>query len=217
MIHPPTLIGGAIGRWVALIGGLFLVSFGIVALLETELGLSPWDMLSQGVSEHTPLSFGMSNVAVSAVVLLLALVLGARIGAGTVANAVLVGVFIDLIGAFDLPVDGDSSFVWRLVVGALGILVFAVGSAFYIGAAFGAGPRDSLMLVLARRTSTRIGMVRVVLEASVAGLGLLLGATAGLGTIAFVLLVGPALEVAFAILVRLGLATPAAADAPAHA
>jgi uncharacterized membrane protein YczE len=91
----------------------------------------------------------------------------------------------------------------------------AVGSLFYLGAAVGAGPRDSLMLVLALRSRQRIGVVRTLLESSVVVVGALLGGTLGIGTIAFALLIGPALEASFWVLARTSLAGPAVASAPA--
>ena len=94
-----------------------------------------------------------------------------------------------------------------------GILLVGLGSGLYIGAAFGAGPRDSLMLVGARRTGVRIGIVRAVLEVAVAALGFALGGTVGIGTVAFALGVGPAVELGFAVLGRLGLTRPAPAAA----
>ncbi len=177
--------------------------------LESGLGLGPWDVLNQGISERTPLSFGAANVVVALVVLVIAWALGARIGPGTVANAVLIGVFVDLLlrlEAIEGLSDEPLGLRVALLVGA--ILLVGLGSGLYIGAALGAGPRDSLMLVGARRTGTRIGVVRAVLEIAVAALGLALGGTVGVGTLAFALGVGPAVELGFAVLTHLGLATP---------
>jgi uncharacterized membrane protein YczE len=94
-------------------------------------------------------------------------------------------------------------------------VLVAVGSAFYLGASLGAGPRDSLMLVLALRSGRRIGVVRTLLESSVVVAGAFLGGTIGVGTIAFALLIGPAVELSFWLLARTPLAGPAVASAPA--
>jgi uncharacterized protein len=88
----------------------------------------------------------------------------------------------------------------------LGLALFGVGSAFYIGAAYGAGPRDSLMLALSARTGARIGVVRAILEISVLVVGIALGGTFGIGTVAFALLIGPTIELSFAALWRSPLA-----------
>ena len=190
-------------RSVSLLAGLFLFAVGIVSLLESGLGLSPWDVLNQGIAGHTALSFGMANVAVALAVIAVDWRLGARIGVGTVANGVLVGVFVDLLvrtGA--LEGFGDDPLAVRIGLLAGGILVIGVGSAFYIGANMGAGPRDSLMLVGAHRTRLRVGVVRAVLEGSVTVVGWALGGTVGVGTLAFAFGVGPAVEGAFWALTR---------------
>ncbi len=182
--------------------------------LESDLGLGPWDVLNQGLSERTPLSFGAANIVVALVVLVLAWSLGARIGPGTVANAVLIGVFVDLMLRLDFVERLSSQpLAARVALLAGGILLVGLGSGLYIGAALGAGPRDSLMLVGARRTGARLGIVRTVLEIAVAAVGFALGGTLGIGTLAFALGVGPAVELGFAVLARLRLTTPAGTDA----
>lgn len=214
MIQPPRLRGGVPARAAALVAGLALFALGIALQVETGLGLGPWDVLNQGIEERTPLSFGAANVAVALVVLLLAWRLGARIGPGTVANAVLIGVFVDLALATD-AIDSLSErpLADRAALLGAGILLVGAGSVLYIGAAFGAGPRDSLMLVGAKRTGRRLGLVRVALELAAAVVGFALGGTVGLGTVLFAVGIGPVVEVAFAALVRLDLARPAAAGA----
>jgi uncharacterized protein len=216
MRAPPVLRGGLGARILGLVFGLFLCAAGIVALLESELGLSPWDVLHQGLAQHTALSYGTANIAVGVVVLALAWALGARVGIGTVANATLIGIFIEvLVRVPAVEALSEEGLAVRGVALAAGIALVAVGSAFYLGAALGAGPRDSLMLVLALRSRWRIGVVRTLLESSVVVVGALLGGTIGIGTIAFALLIGPALETSFWVLARTALAGPAVASAPA--
>jgi uncharacterized membrane protein YczE len=195
VIEPPRIRGGGALRAVSLAGGLFLFALGIVLQLQSELGLSPWDVLNQGISERTSLSFGTANIVVALVVLAVAWGLGARIGIGTVANAVLIGLFVDAL--LDLePVDSLSGHGLAVRVALLvgGIAIVALGSGLYIGAALGAGPRDSLMIVGARRTGFRIGVVRAALEIAAAAVGFALGGTVGVGTVAFALLVGPTVQ-----------------------
>jgi hypothetical protein len=141
-----------------LVAGLFLFAVAIVLQLESRLGLSPWDTLHQGISRHTRLSFGMASVCVSVVVLLLAWRLGARVGVGTVANAVLVGTFIEALTAIG-PVDrlSESPLGVRIVLLAVSMVLVGIGSALYLGAWLGAGPRDSLMVVGGERTGLRLG------------------------------------------------------------
>lgn len=195
--------------------GLALFAFGIVLLLESGLGLSPWDVLNQGVSERTTLSFGQANIAIAFVVLGVAWALGARIGPGTVANAVLIGLFVDaLLGIGWIDGLGDAALGWRIAFLVAGIGAIGLGSGLYIGASLGAGPRDSLMLVLALRSHVRIGAVRAGLESVVTVVGFALGGTVGIGTLAFALAIGPAVELAFGLLVRFGVAAPVPAGSP---
>ena len=184
-------------------------------LLESRLGLSPWDVLNQGLARHTFLSFGMANVAVALVVLAVAWSLRARIGPGTVANAVLIGVFIDLLVRVD-AVDAlsEAALPGRVALLLGGILVIGAGSAFYIGADYGAGPRDSLMLVIADRSPLRIGAARTTLAARTDAAGFALGGTVGIGTLAFALGIGPAVELAFWLLARSPLARSEVASLP---
>src|SRR5438270_3665450 len=99
MRTPPRIHGSLRTRLAVLVAGLFLFAAGIVALLESRLGLAPWDVLHQGLARQTPLSFGEANIAVSVAVLATAWLLGARVGIGTLANALLVGGFVQLLTA----------------------------------------------------------------------------------------------------------------------
>lgn len=190
-----------VARFAWLVLGLFLFALGIVLLLESELGLSPWDVLNQGIAEQTPLTFGAANVLIGLIVLVVAWRLGAKIGVGTFANAILIGVFVDLLLAVDAIEElADSALPARIGLLAAGIVAIAVGSAFYIGAAMGAGPRDSLMLVLTKRTGWRVGVIRTLLEGSVTLVGFVLGGTVGIGTLVFAFAIGPAIEASFRLL-----------------
>src|SRR5438128_2090515 len=161
----PSVRGGRVVRLLSLVFGLFVFSWGIVLILESRLGLSPWDVLNQGIARHTPLSFGEANIAVALTVAAFAWSFGARIGFGTVANAVLVGGFIDQIlriGAVHRL--SHAGLPARILLDLGGIALIGPATAFYIGGGLGAGPRDSLMLVAAARTGIRIGFVRTALE-----------------------------------------------------
>jgi uncharacterized membrane protein YczE len=200
------LRGGPVARAVWLVSGLFLCSLGILAFLEARLGLPPWDVLHQGIARHTPLSFGAANEVVGLIVLLIAWSLGARIWIGTISNAVLIGFF----NILQQPLHAvQSAADWplgpRIALLIFGLLCFGVGTAFYIGANLGAGPRDSLMLVGSRRTGIRIGATRAMLEIAVLVVGFLLGGKVGLGTLAFAALIGPSVEASFWLVHRIHL------------
>jgi uncharacterized protein len=211
MHAPPRIRGGLVARLVWLVAGLFVFAVAIVAQLESRLGLSPWDTLHQGIARHTPLSFGVASICVGVTVLAFAWILGARIGIGTAANAVLVGAFIQAlteIGAVDRL--SDSSLGVRIVLLAVTVPLIGIGSALYLGAWLGAGPRDSLMVVGSERTGLRLGTARAALELAVLGAGFALGGTVGVGTVVFALGVGPAIEAGFGLVRRVGLAAPTA-------
>jgi uncharacterized membrane protein YczE len=204
---PPTVRGNAAARFAVLVAGLLVFAAGIVSMYESKLGLSPWDVLNQGVARHTPLSFGTANIAISLLILVGARKLDVRVRVGTVANAILVGTFVDLllrVGAVQ-QLEHHGLAV-RVVLLAGGIGITGVGTALYIGAGMGAGPRDSLMLGVTRRVRWRVGVVRTCIEVAAVTVGLALGGTAGVGTVAFALGIGPAIEVAFALLARSPLA-----------
>ncbi len=206
----PLVRGSVVVRAASLVLGIFLFALGIVLLLESELGLSPWDVLNQGVSEHTSLSFGTANIVIAMIVLVLAWALGARIGVGTVANAILIGLMVDGLLAVDaIDALSETPLGVRITLMVAGVLTIGVGSGFYIGAGMGAGPRDSLMLVAARRANVRIGVARATIEVAVTAIGFALGGTVGLGTLVFAFGIGPAVELSFWLLERSPLADPA--------
>lgn len=206
MKSAPVLRGGPVARAVWLVSGLFLCAVGILCFLEARLGLPPWDVLHQGIARHTPLSFGAANEVVGLIVLTIAWALGARVWIGTFSNAVLIGLFIILLQPLHaLQALSDWPLVPRIGLLAVGLICFGVGTAFYIGANLGAGPRDSLMLVGSHRTGIRIGAVRAMIEISVLLVGFLLGGTVGVGTLAFAALIGPSVEASFWLVHRAGL------------
>ena len=218
MHTPPRVRGGLAARLTSLLVGLFLFALAIVFQLESELGLSPWDVLHQGIAEHTPLSFGAANICVGLVVVTLAWALGAKIGIGTVANVVLVGGFIIALTAIP-AVDhlSEHGLGLRIILLVLAMPMFGIGSALYLGAWLGAGPRDSLMVVIGQRTGIRLGVVRVGIELCALAAGFALGGTIGVGTVVFALTIGPALEAGFWALQRSRFGAPAPAATPVPA
>jgi uncharacterized membrane protein YczE len=212
--QPPRIRGGLVVRLAVLVGGLLLFALGIVSFLESRLGLSPWDVLHQGIARHTALSFGEANIVVSVTVMTIAWLLGAKVGIGTLANSLLVGAFVTGLTAIPAVKDlaGDPLGV-RIVLLAAGVLFCGAGSGLYLAAALGAGPRDSLMVVGSQRLRARLAIVRAALELSALGIGIALGGTFGVGTIAFALLIGPSIEAWFWVLRRTDLVEPGPAPA----
>ena len=175
-------------RFVQLSVGLFLYGLGIALIVRGELGVAPWDVLTQGIAKQTGLNFGLITVITSGIVLLLWIPIRQKPGFGTVMNALLVGPFAD-IGLWLIPSGLD---LWvRVLLLASGIVVLAIATGLYIGAHFGPGPRDGLMTGLHRVTGWRIWIVRTGIEVVVLAAGWLLGGNVGIGTLAFALLIGP--------------------------
>ena len=175
-------------RITQLVVGLFLYGIGIAFIVRAGLGAAPWDVLSQGVSHHVPLTFGVITILVSIVVLLLWIPIRQRPGIGTLLNALLVGPAAD-VGFLVIPVAED---LWlQILLFLVGLLVLSAATGLYIGAHFGPGPRDGLMTGLHRRTGWPIWIVRTGIEVAVVAIGWVLGGTVGAGTVAFALLVGP--------------------------
>ncbi len=175
-------------RFVQLFVGLFLYGIGIALIVRGELGVAPWDVLTQGIAKQTGLGFGLITVITSGVVLLLWIPIRERLGFGTVMNALLVGPSADF-GLWLIPSGLD---LWvRILLLPAGIVVLAIATGLYIGAHFGPGPRDGLMTGLHRVTGWKIWIVRTGIELVVLAAGWLLGGNVGIGTVAFALLIGP--------------------------
>jgi uncharacterized protein len=184
--------------WVRLLIGLWLFAAGVVLGLRSGMGVGPWDVLHDGIRKVTPLSFGVATIVVGLVVLVAGAAAGVRPGPGTLVNMVVVGVFSDAMLASGVGAGiGSGAFVPRLGAVVLGVALVAAGSALYIGAGLGSGPRDSLMLALSAQTGIRVGIVRAGIEGAVLLTGFLLGGSAGVGTILYAFGIGPAVEVAF--------------------
>lgn len=168
--------------------GLFLYGASMALVIRASLGLIPWDVLSVGLIQHIPMSFGSMTILVSMAVLLIWIPLRQRPGLGTIANALLVGLSADLTLA--LTPDLESlGLRLPLLIGA--IALNGLATALYVGAQLGPGPRDGLMTGLARVTGRSIRLIRTSLEVSVVLVGFALGGTAGLGTVLYALAIGP--------------------------
>jgi uncharacterized membrane protein YczE len=175
------------GRLAQLLIGLWLFGTGEGLIVLAGLGNSPWTVLAQGVSVQTPLSIGAATILISAIVVAAWSLLREIPGLGTVLNAVLVGIAIDVT----LEVFPSPTGAWRVVSLLGGIALVALASGLYLTTRLGPGPRDGLMTGMVRRTGRSFRVVRVTIELSALLIGALLGGTVGVGTIAFALLIGP--------------------------
>lgn len=180
-----------IARLAQLNVGLFLYGFTMAMLVESTLGLDPWDVFHEGVAKHVSLTFGQVVIATGAVVLLLWIPLRQKPGIGTVLNVIVIGLAAD----FGIAVIAQPDALWlRIALLVGGIVGNAFAGALYIGAALGPGPRDGLWLGLVRRTGRSVRLWRTVIEISAVAVGFVLGGTVGVGTVLYAVTIGPLVQ-----------------------
>ena len=178
-------------RLVQLAVGLVLYGVSMGMMVRSGLGLDPWDVLHDGLSQRLPLSFGTIVIVTGVLVLLVWWPLRQWPGFGTMANVVVIGVATD--GTLAVLAAPDA-LALRVPLLLGGIVLNGLAGALYIGSQFGPGPRDGLMTGLARRSGRSIRLVRTALELSVLTLGWVLGGVVGLGTVLYALLIGPVVQ-----------------------
>lgn len=190
-----------------LIAGLLCCGAGLASMVRARLGLGPWEVLHQGISNRTGVPIGTVGIAVGALVLLGWLPLRQRLGIGTISNVVLIGVTIDVLLA---NTDDPTNLAVRIACLVAGIVLFGVGSGLYIGAGLGAGPRDGLMTGIAGRNAKRsIRTIRTAIELSALAGGWLLGGNVGVGTVLFAFAIGPLVQLSLGRLTIPTLTAPA--------
>ncbi len=170
-----------------LIFGLILFGIGEALLITANIGVSPWFVLHQGMSFKTGYSIGLTTFIVSIIVLLFWFPLKQKPGIGTILNAILISVVID-VSLFILPYP--KVFIFKLLQVVMGIFIIGIGSGFYLIANLGPGPRDGLMTGINKMTKYSLSLIRMILELTAVILGFFLGGIFGVGTIIYALLVG---------------------------
>jgi uncharacterized membrane protein YczE len=174
-------------RLVILVFGLFVYGLGVALTVQASLGIAPWDVFAQGISIQTGLSFGVSTVVVSGLVLLAWIPLKVKPGIGTIANAILIGLFAD----FWLLLLPDLTIYWQqLVMFLVGVVIVALATGLYISSKLGSGPRDGLMQGTANALDRPFWLVRTGYEGSVLTIGWLMGGQVREGTLIFALSIG---------------------------
>jgi len=177
-------------RLLQLYAGLILYGVSLALQIRAGLGLDPWDVFHQGISDKTGLSFGTIVIITGALVLLAWIPLRQKPGIGTVSNVFVLGIVVDIT----LSLLGDvHGFGYQLALLTTGVVLNAIAGAAYIGAGLGPGPRDGLMTGLVRVTGRGVGVIRTSIEVSVLAIGFILGGTVGLGTVVYALSIGPLL------------------------
>lgn len=167
--------------------GLMIYGLGVALTVDAAIGIAPWDVLAQGISLQSGLSFGVSTVVVSAIVLLLWIPLKVRPGLGTISNAILVGLFAD-VALYYLPTP--DPYWQKLAMFALGMAVISFATGMYISSGMGKGPRDGLMFGVAQRTKIPFWISRSSIELLVVSVGFILGGQVREGTLLFAIGIG---------------------------
>ena len=179
-----------------LISGLWIFGTGEAILIDAGIGVSPWTVLAQGISKQADLTVGMATFVVSVLVLFLWLPLRETPGIGTILNAILIAMSIDVMAPF---IPDQTDIMPQIIQASIGIILVGVGSALYLTANLGPGPRDGWMTGVQKKTNWPIGRVRVGIEIIVLSIGIALGGTFGLGTIMFAIGIGPAISMSLGV------------------
>ena len=169
--------------------GLALFGLGEGLLIVSLTGASPWSVLAQGISLNVNLSIGTITFLISIGVLILWIPLGQKPGMGTIFNALIIALMIDICIKF---VPTPSDYIYQLILATLSVLIVGIGGGIYLVSNLGAGPRDGLMIGLQQKTNFPIAAVRAFIEISVVSFGWYLGGTVGVGTLLFAFGIGPA-------------------------
>jgi len=179
--------------------GLTLFGLGEGLLIVSAAGASPWSVLAQGISLNVGFSIGIITILISIAVLIFWLPLNQKPGIGTILNALIIGLMIDICIKF---VPTPENYIFQLSLALIAVLTVGLGGGIYLVANLGAGPRDGLMIGLQKKTNLPIAAVRAFLEVTVLSIGWYLGGTVGIGTLLFAFGIGPAVALGLFIVGR---------------
>ncbi len=183
-------------RLLRLFTGLFLYAVGIVLTINASLGLSPWDVFHQGLSNVLGITMGQASIGVGLILVIADSLLGERIGWGTLCNMLFIGLFMDLLMLNGI-IPVSKGIVPGLLMASSGMFVIGIASYFYIGAGLGSGPRDGMMVALTKKTGRSVRFIRNAIELCVLVIGYFLGGFVGFGTLFMALAVGYFVQFAF--------------------
>ncbi len=186
-------------RLFKLLLGLTLYALGIVFAIQAQIGFAPWEVFHVGLANTVGISIGTASILVGVVIGALVIILGEKVGIGSILNMFLIGMILDWILLSGI-IPAASSFIIGVLMLVLGLFTIALGSYFYIGSAFGAGPRDSLMIALTRITKLPIGICRGSVELAAVIIGWKLGGMVGIGTVIAAFGIGFCVQFTFQIL-----------------
>lgn len=177
--------------------GLFLFAFGVYLTIQANIGVAPWDAFSLGLSSTFGILYGTASISISLIIVAIDIALKEKIGIGMLLDAILVGKFVDLFNWLNLVPAQENKFFGLLIM-VVGLFVMGYSQYYYMKAALGCGPRDSLLVGLKRRSEKLpIGVISVMMLAAVTFIGWLLGGPIGLGTLICAFVQGPVMQLVF--------------------
>ncbi|MDD4765417.1 MAG: hypothetical protein QM220_03295 [Atribacterota bacterium] len=183
-------------RIIRLMWGLFLYSFGILLTVNAHIGYAPWDVLHVGIADTVGLTIGSISILLGIFIVIITVLLGEKVGLGTICNMIFIGLFFDSIYALKIIPVPENTFL-AIVMLITGLFIIAFSTYLYIDTGFGAGPRDGLMVALARITKLPIGICRGVIEFMAVVSGWLLGGMVGIGTVLAAFGIGFCVQITF--------------------
>ncbi|GAU78512.1 YitT family protein [Fusibacter sp. 3D3] len=177
-------------RIMRLFFGIFLYALGIVISMRADIGIAPWATFHQGISNVIGITFGQATIAVGIIVLGINYFMGIKIGFGTVVNVLGIGSIVDFLLSNNI-VPKMTTLSGGVIMVVLSMFVISLATFFYMGAGFGSGPRDGLMVGLVKKTNKKVGLIRSSIEVTVLIIGFMLGAKVGIGTLILGVGIGP--------------------------
>lgn len=178
--------------------GFIVYGLAIVVMIHANIGLSPWDVLHQGISLKTGLTMGQISIIVGIIIVIIDAIMGEGIGWATLGNILLIGSFLDMFEYLEIIPYADNLFIGILMM-IIGIILAAIATVLYLKPALGSGPRDGLMLAINKRTSKPVGFIRTIIEMTALIVGWLLGGSVGIGTVISGFGLGYAIQIGFKI------------------
>lgn len=183
-------------EFLRIIIGLILFGLGVTMTIEAGLGVAPWDVFHHGLSLTTGITMGQASIGVGLLVVIIDVILGQNIGWATILNMMLIGATMDVLMLNDL-LPNFETFIPNFIMLISGIFVQGYGCFLYISVGYGAGPRDGLMVALAKRTKKSVRVLKSSIEVVAVTVGFILGGHLGLGTLIMALFGGVIFQFTF--------------------
>lgn len=181
-----------------LLVGLFVCAFGIVLTINANLGLSPWEAFHHGISKNLGITMGQASIGLGIIIIIIDIALGENLGVGTILNMLLIGVFMDFFMLNNI-IPKSNNLIIGFIMTFLGMFIIGLGCVLYIGAGYGSGPRDGLMIALQKKCDKPIKLIKMCIELFALIFGYLLGGSIGIGTVITTLVFGVFIQYAFEI------------------